>query len=154
MSGVRFLPLLLLLSPQSAQAQRIREFQFQGVATFAAARFVGGGIGLGIRPPGRLGFLLSASGGDLEGVVAGRAEALTVFRLSPYATKGVIPYSAAGLAVLARKARGDGYLTMVLGLESRPGAKSGWFLEAGFGGGVRVSAGVRIRRITPARARR
>ena len=131
-----------------AGAQRIREWQAHGLATFAATRFLGGGIGLGVRPPGRLGLFFGVSGGDLEGVPALRAEALTVFRLSPYATAGVRPYGAAGLALLARESRTDGYITLVLGIESKPAGKRGWFVEAGVGGGVRISAGIRIRRIT------
>ena len=117
-----------------------------GLATFAAARFVGGGIGFGLRPPGRLGLFFGASAGDLDGVSAGRAEILAVFRLAPAATTGVRPYGAAGVAVLARGSGADGYITMVLGAESRPAGKSGWFLETGVGGGVRVSAGLRLRR--------
>ncbi|MSR06102.1 MAG: hypothetical protein EXR93_03390 [Gemmatimonadetes bacterium] len=122
------------------------------MATFAATRFLGGGIGLGIRPPGRLGFFFGASAG-LEGVAALRAEALAVFRLSPYTTAGVRPYASAGLALLAREARADGYITIVAGIESTPAGKRGWFVELGVGGGVRVSAGIRIRRITPVRRR-
>jgi hypothetical protein len=35
---------------------------------------------------------------------------------------------------------------LTLGLEARPGAPSGWALEVGLGGGVRVSAGWRWRK--------
>lgn len=147
------LPLLLLFAPIPASAQRIREIQVHGLATFAATRFVGGGIGLGIRPPGRLGLLLGASAGAYDRETAGRFEGLAVFRLNPYATSGVHAYGTAGVALLTRRSGSDGYLVLIVGLESRPAGKSGWFLEAGVGGGVRVAAGVRIRRLTQATRR-
>jgi hypothetical protein len=34
---------------------------------------------------------------------------------------------------------------LAAGIEGRPGAASGWFLEAGVGGGARLSAGYRWR---------
>lgn len=120
-----------------------------GLATFAATRFVGGGLGLGIRPPGRLGVFLGASAGVYDLDPAARFESLAVFRLNPYATSGVHVYGGAGVALLVRRGGNDGYLAMVVGVESRPAGKAGWFLESGIGGGVRVAAGVRIRRVTP-----
>ena len=99
------------------------------------------------RPPGRLGLSLSATAGGLDGAPAGRFEALALFRVTPQATAGVRPYAGAGAALLARQARSDGYLALVLGAESRPAAKRGWFLEVGVGGGVRAAAGIRLRRV-------
>jgi hypothetical protein len=38
-----------------------------------------------------------------------------------------------------------GYLVLTLGLEASPGGRTGWFLEAGVGGGARIAAGWRRR---------
>ena len=40
----------------------------------------------------------------------------------------------------------EGYLVLAIGIEHRPGARSGWFVEGGVGGGARVAAGYRWRR--------
>jgi hypothetical protein len=40
---------------------------------------------------------------------------------------------------------GRGYLVLTLGMEQRPGAASGWMVELGLGGGVRLSGGYRWR---------
>jgi hypothetical protein len=39
-----------------------------------------------------------------------------------------------------------GYLVLLLGIEAGPGARGGWALEAGVGGGLRLAAGYRWRR--------
>jgi hypothetical protein len=140
---------LFVLPTSPAAAQRIRELQVHGLTTFATERFAGGGIALGIRPPGRLGLSLGASAGSLEGVPAARLEGLVIFRVSPSATAGARPYASAGVALLAREAGSDGYITLVLGAESRPAGRRGWFVELGVGGGVRVAAGIRLRRVLP-----
>ncbi|MBA3893587.1 MAG: hypothetical protein H0X69_07810, partial [Gemmatimonadales bacterium] len=38
-----------------------------------------------------------------------------------------------------------GYLVLALGIENRPGGPSGWFAEAGVGGGARLAGGYRWR---------
>jgi len=38
-----------------------------------------------------------------------------------------------------------GYLVLTIGLEERPRSSSGWALEAGIGGGVRLGLGYRWR---------
>jgi hypothetical protein len=53
-------------------------------------------------------------------------------------------YGAGGVAV-AGGAVDQGYMVVTLGLEARPGARSGWFVEAGVGGGARLAAGYRWR---------
>jgi len=39
----------------------------------------------------------------------------------------------------------QGFVVLTLGVESRPGAATGWFAEAGVGGGVRGAVGIRRR---------
>jgi hypothetical protein len=41
----------------------------------------------------------------------------------------------------------QGYMVLGLGVESSPGARSGWALEAGIGGGFRIALGYRWRRL-------
>jgi hypothetical protein len=41
----------------------------------------------------------------------------------------------------------QGYVVVTLGVEARPGAPSGWFVEAGVGGGARLAMGYRWRRL-------
>jgi hypothetical protein len=53
-------------------------------------------------------------------------------------------YAATGIAGVTG-AKEEGYMVLTLGLESRPGRRSGWFVEGGVGGGVRVAAGYRWR---------
>lgn len=91
---------------------------------------------------------LAAGLGAAEGATRFRGELLLHFLLSPTLRTGVAPYAAGGVAVVGRPAD-DGYLVLTLGLESRPGAPSGWFVEAGVGGGARLAAGFRRRWLPP-----
>ena len=44
----------------------------------------------------------------------------------------------------------QGYLVVAIGLEGRPGARAGWFVEAGVGGGARLALGYRWRQLPAA----
>ena len=136
---------LILRAGCPLAAQVTRDWQVQGLTAVFATRFEGAGIGFGVRPPGRVGAAVLASAGDLEGRLAGRFEGLLSFHLDARRTGAVAPYGAAGIATVTSRAGTRGYLEMLLGLEQRPGRKSGWFAEAGVGGGLRVSAGYRFR---------
>jgi hypothetical protein len=122
--------------------------QVQALSTLAATDFVGGGLGLGYRPVGRLGLSASVTVGREGGVPAGRGELLVLVRMSPYRTRGVAPYGLAGIAAQVRRGDSEGFIVLGVGLEGRPAAPVGWFLEGGVGGGWRTAAGIRIRRIT------
>jgi hypothetical protein len=58
-------------------------------------------------------------------------------------------YGAGGVAVVGGPVE-QGYLVLTLGLEDRPAARAGWFVEAGVGGGARLAAGYRWRWLTGA----
>jgi hypothetical protein len=60
-------------------------------------------------------------------------------------------YGAGGVAVAGGPVD-QGYVVLTLGIEGRPGARSGWFAEAGVGGGVRLALGYRWRRVPPGRS--
>lgn len=137
--------LLALAAPLPAAAQLTSDWQIHGLATVFADRFVGGGLGYAVRPPGRVRFALVGSLGGLEGTAAGRAEGLVSFHLNPGRERGLSPYAAAGLAVMITRPATSGYLELVLGMEQRPGRQSGFFAEAGIGGGLRLAAGYRFR---------
>jgi hypothetical protein len=83
--------------------------------------------------------------GGSAGELAFRAELLGHFLLSPNKRTGMGPYFAAGVAAVGGPVE-RGYLVLTLGVEQRPGARSGWVAEAGIGGGFRVALGYRWRR--------
>ena len=136
---------LLGLRPGWIQAQKGIEGGIHAVATFADFDFAGGGLHLGLRPGGRTRFTLTASPGVIEDDFAFRAEGTAQFMLNP-GSQGHGWYAGAGVAGLAGPAD-ELYLLLVLGLETSPGGGSGWVVETGIGGGVRVLLGYRWRRL-------
>ncbi len=135
----------LLLAAAPLQGQVRSEAQVFGVATGAADPFVGGGLGLGVRGSGRLRLLLSGAVGTAGGALAGRAEAVMTFSLNPMSRRGVVPYAGGGMAAVILGDDLREYLVLLFGVESRPAARAGWFGEIGVGGGLRGSAGIRVR---------
>jgi hypothetical protein len=134
--------------PGAARAQGQREWRVQALATLAPAAetFVGGGLGLTLRARSRLGLGLTAAAGDRDGNLAGRGEALLSFILDPVSRRVVSPYAAAGVALVSDRVGTSEYLVATLGLAGRPGRRAGWFVEAGAGGGLRLAAGLVLRR--------
>jgi len=136
------------------EAQSARELQFQGVGTFATARYWGGGLGFALRAQGRMRAGLSLYAGDLsrkpEGAdrdhrFAGRGELMLSYHANPYKRSGIAPYAGGGVAIAATSDEMLEYVLLAIGVEAAPGGRSGWFAELGIGGGVRVSAGYRLR---------
>jgi hypothetical protein len=134
----------LAVSRGELTAQVKREAQVAVVVTTAAPRTVAAGPGMAVRI-GRRDRLVGWAGlGTADGGFAARGEALYHFLLSPEATKAGF-YLGGGLAgAYAEEWRGR--LVGVAGVEGSPGGRQGWFVEAGFGGGVRVAVGFRWRR--------
>ncbi len=130
---------------RSGTAQVTKDWQVQSVTTVLADHFLGWGVGYAVRPPGRLRFGGALNAGSLEGALGGRAEAFLAFHVNPGRENGFGPYAAAGLAANINRAGARGYLEVLLGLEQHPGRRTGWFLEAGVGGGLRLAAGYRLR---------
>jgi hypothetical protein len=138
-----------LALPAAAQQRRLtaHELGAGGVAALAAATFVGGGLVAGYRPATRARVALAAAAGALDGTTAVRVEAAAHFVLNPAARRGTSPYAGGGVAFQgADGVPGAGYLVLLVGLEGAPGRRSGWYLEAGIGGGARVAVGWRWRR--------
>lgn len=116
-------------------------------AVLAHRWFWGPELGLARRPGGQTRFALTVAGGDYDRRVGVRAEATAQFLLRPGDRRAAGPYAGLGLAFVgAESARGAGYVTAALGVESAPGAAKGWYAELGLGGGVRLSVGRRWRR--------
>jgi hypothetical protein len=146
-AGAAFL-LLAAIAPaawNSAAAQSLPRREFGVEALFAASDpvFAGGGLYAAVRPSPRVRVALTASAGGIGGDLAFRGELLGHFLLTPLA-RGAGVYLGGGAALLAD---GDarGYVVALVGVESRPAARSGWFVEGGVGGGARVAAGWRRR---------
>jgi hypothetical protein len=118
----------------------------QVIGLVAPDAFVGGGAGVVLR--GRAGLGAEATGalGARAGRLAGRGEALLSFSLDPLREHGPAPYVAGGVAVLGDATGVGEYLVALLGVSVNPGARRGWFVEAGVGGGVRLSVGLAFRR--------
>lgn len=133
----------------SLSAQRVAELGLHAVATFSATEMVGAGGYGAMRLGDRLRIAVTAAAGTSEGETAFRGEALAHFLISPHAMSGVGVYGLGGVAVANQvfKDGNDtrGLLVLGLGIEAKPGAGSGWALEAGIGGGFRVGAGYRWR---------
>ena len=142
--SVLLLLVVALSSPLPAQVIR-SEIGVQAYARLGDADRGGGGLYLARRagPRGRVSLFAGAGGGD-DGA-SGRAEALVHLLVAPGRRQGMAPYLAGGLG-LDVAGRSDTRLVAVIGLEGSPGARHGWVLEAGVGGGWRVAAGWRWRR--------
>lgn len=130
----------------SARAQQRHTLQVQALGTVAPEWFAGAGLGFAVWPSSRSAVQLTGTVGRAETGVAARAEAMLAFHLNPFRPRGIGPYAAGGAAVVLREGGTAEYLLLIVGIESRPGARRGWFAEAGVGGGLRAALGVRLRR--------
>ncbi|HEU5170501.1 MAG TPA: hypothetical protein VFU46_08180 [Gemmatimonadales bacterium] len=146
---------LLLLAAGAAGArqlvaQRVAELGVQGLIATSQPVLAVGGIYGALRVSGRVRLAATAGAGAAGGDAAGRAELLAHFMLNPAAARGAAVYAGGGVAAVAGPLE-EGYLVVLLGIEAAPGRNSGWALEAGVGGGVRVTAGYRWRWFPAAR---
>lgn len=148
--GVLVAVTLWLGAPPGVEAQQVIEYgpQVIGIAADPASAVAGGYAA--IRTLGRTRFALTAGAGVGEGgEAAWRAELAAHFLLNPRAQTGVGAYVGGGAAVADGGGGTDGYLLLLAGIESSPGQRSGWALEAGLGGGLRIAAGWRWRSFPP-----
>jgi hypothetical protein len=132
------LALAALAAAGPATAQQVKELGVQVTATWSDPALVVAGVSGAIRISERS--RVSAAVGD----GAWRGELLGHFLLAPRRRSGLGPYAAGGLSVVGGPVE-RGYVVLTLGIESRPGSRSGWFLELGVGGGARIAAGWRRR---------
>ena len=125
--------------------QGVSELSAGVAAAWSHRDFYAVELGAGRRAgQGRL--MLAAAGGRLQGGWGGRLEVRGQFVLLPFARAGTGFYCGMGGAWMGGAGeRGAAYLTALLGVERTPGRPRGWYVEAGVGGGVRVSVGLRWR---------
>jgi hypothetical protein len=140
--------LAMAASPGVAQEPRGVEAGLAAVATLADHDYAGGGLALGVRPGGgaRIGLTLLA--GALDQRFAARGELTGQLLLSPLRRHGIGVYGLAGVAAVVGP-RDEGVLVLGIGVEAAPAGRSGWYLEAGVGGGVRIAGGWRWRWLRP-----
>jgi hypothetical protein len=134
----------MLLPAAPITAQQVLELGFHAVATGSDPLFGGGGLYGASRVSDRTRIAATLSGGVAGADAEFRGELLGHFLLSPRKGRGIGLYALGGAALVAGPAS-EGYLVLGLGAEARPGAQSGWSLEAGVGGGFRVALGYRWR---------
>lgn len=149
-SGIAALGLALVARAAAAQGLSATELDLGPLATWARSDFYGLSLGVSRRPTGQGRAALSVSGGALDGAAAFRVEVSGQFLVLPEAKRGASAYAGIGLGYMgARHYRGRGVLVALLGIESAAGRRHGWFAEAGVGGGIRLRAGYRWRRLPP-----
>jgi hypothetical protein len=134
----------LVAAPAAAGAQQVKELGLQAVGAASDPGFLGAGGYGAWRPSRRARISATAAVGSMDGETAWRGEVLAHFLLAPRATRGLGVYGAGGVAVVGGPAD-EGYVVLTLGVETRPGTRSGWFAEAGVGGGARAAVGFRRR---------
>jgi hypothetical protein len=132
-------------------AQQGEELGVQLVASASHPALAVLGVYGGARTSVRTRVSATAGVGVSDGDAAFRGEVLGHFLLSPNQRNGPGFYFAGGVAMVEGPVD-QGYLVLTVGLEDRPGAGSGWAVEAGVGGGARVLLGYRWRRLRPPRA--
>lgn len=132
-------------------AQQGRELGVQAVGTASDPALAALGVYGGLRTSVRTRLSAAAGVGTSSGELAFRGEVLGHFLLSPNQREGPGFYFAGGLAAVEGPVD-RGYLVLTVGLEDRPAAASGWGVEVGVGGGLRVLLGYRWRWLRTARA--
>jgi hypothetical protein len=143
-----FLPVLglaLLLFARPAESQVKQEWGAQITAASGRPAFLGAGVLWAWRPGTRDRMVLHGALGAAEHQAAVRVEAAWQFLLSPRTEKGVGAYIGGGIAGQFADTN-HGWLLVTAGLEQNPGARRGWAMELGVGGGVRFAVGYRWRK--------
>jgi hypothetical protein len=133
-----------LAAAAPAGAQQVRELGIQATGTLSDPGLAVGGVYAGWRPTRRARLSASLGLGGADGDTAWRGELLGHFLLAPTRRQGAGVYLAGGVAAVGGPME-QGYLVLAVGIEGRPGTASGWFAEAGVGGGARLAAGYRWR---------
>ncbi|HEY8197730.1 MAG TPA: hypothetical protein VIG04_12165 [Gemmatimonadales bacterium] len=132
-------------------AQQGKEVGVQAVVTASDPALAVAGAYGGLRTSFRTRLSAAAGVGTSSGELAFRGELLGHFLLSPNKLVGPGFYFAGGVAAVEGPVD-RGYLVLTVGLEDRPAAASGWGVEVGVGGGVRVLLGYRWRWLRTAAA--
>jgi hypothetical protein len=140
----RSLPFLATAWAGAAAAQATYEAGGQALVTTANPALLTGGVYAAVRPSPRFRIAATAGAGVSDGRAAGRGELLAHFLLGPTAAAGPGVYLGGGVAGVVGPVE-QGYVVALIGIEATPGGRTGWALEAGVGGGVRLTTGWRWR---------
>jgi len=135
---------LAALTSTPAAAQQASEIGVEAVGTFSDPGLIVGAGYAALRVGTRTRVSLGLGAGSAEGDWVGRGELLGHFLLSPEHERKPGFYLAGGIAGVTG-AVDRGYIVLTAGVEKGPAGSSGWALEAGIGGGVRLAAGYRWR---------
>ncbi len=133
-------------SVRSAGAQQVKELGIQATVLASDPAVVLGGAYGAVRLSSRTRLALTGAAGATDGRFAWRAELLGHFLLNPRATRRAAWYGGGGAAISGAGGNERAFVVLLMGLESNPGGRSGWMVEAGLGGGFRAAAGWRWRR--------
>jgi len=133
--------------PAGVVAQQAKEVGIGIIATASDPALGVGAVYGAVRTSRRMRLSLAMGAGVSDERAAWRGELLAHFLLSPARREGAGFYGAGGIAAVGGPVE-QGYLVLTLGLEGRPAARQGWFLEAGVGGGIRLAGGFRWRRFS------
>jgi hypothetical protein len=133
---------LTLAAPLAGQ--KGTELGIQALATTADPSLAVAGPYGAIRTSTRTRISAMVGAGFSSGDPAIRGEILGHFLLSPDHRRGPGFYFAGGIGAVGGPVE-RGYLVLAAGLEDRPGGASGWAVEAGVGGGLRLALGYRWR---------
>ena len=144
-ASAAFLLLATSGAPLAAQQRHVRELGVEGMVLGADPVMVLGGSTARSGMLSRTRLALTASAGIVERAAGWRGEVLAHFLLNPRTTRKPGVYGGGGVAAAGSGGQARGYVVVLLGIEARPGAGNGWFLEAGLGGGFRAAAGWRWR---------
>lgn len=131
----------IVAPPAAAQVRRELGIEAMGLA--ARPGFTGAGVWGAVRPSDRFRLGVALLGGVRRNAAL-RGEFVAHFLLDPARRNGAGLYGGGGVAAESGPL-GQAWVVAVLGLEARPGGRSGWMVELGVGGGVRVSVGWRWR---------
>ena len=123
-------------------AQQVRDLGVEVLVTTADPALLSGGLWAAVHASRRLRLAATVSAGISDGEAAGRGELLGHFLLSPGETTRPGFYLGGGVAGVVGRVD-QGYAVALIGIEQGPRRGSGWALEFGVGGGIRVTAGWR-----------
>ncbi len=134
---------VVLAAPPLA-AQQGKELGLQAIGTASDPGLGVAGVYGAIRTSSRTRVSAAAGAGVSRSEAAWRGELLIHLLVSPTARRALGVYAAGGVAAVGGPVD-RGYIVLTLGAEQHPGQRSGWFVEAGIGGGARLAAGYRWR---------